>query len=128
MSVNDDLARKSDLILQTETLVCERLFGESTGHDWFHTDRVRRMALRLADEDEPSDEPPPGIAIAVGSYKPQHSLWELVTLARRVALAAAITTPSFNSASYVQFAPASCVLFFFLVLQVKYDPYSGQLV
>jgi uncharacterized protein len=42
----------SELILQTEALVRERLSGEATGHDWFHTDRVRRMALRLADEEE----------------------------------------------------------------------------
>lgn len=54
MSDPHDLSTKSDLVLQTEALVRERLFGEATGHDWFHTDRVRGMAIRLANEDESS--------------------------------------------------------------------------
>jgi uncharacterized protein len=32
----------------TERFIRERLGNETTGHDWYHTDRVRRMALRLA--------------------------------------------------------------------------------
>jgi uncharacterized protein len=35
----------------TERFVRERLGNETTGHDWHHTDRVRRMALRLASEE-----------------------------------------------------------------------------
>jgi uncharacterized protein len=42
----------SDLVRETEALVKRRLSGEATGHDWFHTDRVRRMALRLAADEE----------------------------------------------------------------------------
>jgi uncharacterized protein len=45
----------SDIVRETEALVRRRLAGEATGHDWFHTDRVRRMALRLADEEEPTN-------------------------------------------------------------------------
>lgn len=36
---------------RTEELVRERLMGEGTGHDWWHTDRVRRMALRIGAEE-----------------------------------------------------------------------------
>lgn len=46
-----------DVVRDAEALVRQRLAGESTGHDWFHTDRVRRMALRLADEEETSERP-----------------------------------------------------------------------
>jgi len=36
------------LIQATETMVRGRLADDATGHDWFHTDRVRRLALRIA--------------------------------------------------------------------------------
>jgi uncharacterized protein len=42
----------NDLILATETLVRERLGAETTGHDWYHTDRVRRVALHIAAGEE----------------------------------------------------------------------------
>lgn len=45
------------IIAATEAMVRERLSGEGTGHDWFHTDRVRRMALRLAVAEESADAP-----------------------------------------------------------------------
>jgi uncharacterized protein len=35
-------------IARTEAFIRERFAGEGTGHDWWHVDRVRRMALRLA--------------------------------------------------------------------------------
>ncbi|MGE0435290.1 MAG: HD domain-containing protein [Planctomycetota bacterium] len=38
----------SPLVAATEAFVRERLAGEGTGHDWWHTDRVRRNALALA--------------------------------------------------------------------------------
>lgn len=41
-----------DPVLQaTEDLVRDRLGGDASGHDWFHIDRVRRLALRLAHEE-----------------------------------------------------------------------------
>jgi len=40
---------RADLVRETETFVRECQKNESSGHDWHHTDRVRRMALRIAD-------------------------------------------------------------------------------
>uniref|UniRef100_A0A7C4QXB6 HD domain-containing protein n=1 Tax=Schlesneria paludicola TaxID=360056 RepID=A0A7C4QXB6_9PLAN len=37
-----------DLIARTEDFVRQRLRGDSSGHDWWHVDRVRRTALVLA--------------------------------------------------------------------------------
>lgn len=39
------------LIEATEKMIREKFTGESTGHDWFHIDRVRRTALLLATEE-----------------------------------------------------------------------------
>lgn len=36
------------VLAATETFVRERLAGESTGHDWWHTERVTRLARRIA--------------------------------------------------------------------------------
>lgn len=36
---------KQEIIQKTELYVKEKLSGEGTGHDWLHTDRVRRNAL-----------------------------------------------------------------------------------
>ncbi len=41
-------APDATIVQATETHVRERLSGDSTGHDWFHTYRVRRLALRIA--------------------------------------------------------------------------------
>jgi uncharacterized protein len=40
-----------EIIEQTANHVRELLSGEGSGHDWFHTDRVRRVALHLASEE-----------------------------------------------------------------------------
>ncbi len=40
-----------ETIRRTEGFVRERLAGEASGHDWWHVDRVRRTALRLAEEE-----------------------------------------------------------------------------
>ena len=42
---------RDGILRRTEAFVRERMHGEGTGHDWWHVDRVRRMALRLAREE-----------------------------------------------------------------------------
>ena len=39
------------VIEQTEKMIREKFENEGTGHDWFHIDRVRRMALLIALEE-----------------------------------------------------------------------------
>ena len=41
----------ADVLARTEAFVRERLGGEGSGHDWWHVERVRRTALRLAREE-----------------------------------------------------------------------------
>lgn len=38
---------ESETLSETETYVRDKLLGEGSGHDWWHIDRVRNMALRL---------------------------------------------------------------------------------
>ena len=38
----------SPLIAQTEQMIRAALAGDSSGHDWWHVDRVRRVALEIA--------------------------------------------------------------------------------
>ncbi|MGK3201235.1 HD domain-containing protein [Amycolatopsis sp. MEPSY49] len=40
-----------ELIRQTEQVVREKLRNEPTGHDWWHADRVRSTAVRIAREE-----------------------------------------------------------------------------
>ncbi|SNY28521.1 HD domain-containing protein [Paractinoplanes atraurantiacus] len=42
---------RAGVISAAEELVRERLGADATGHDWFHADRVRRTALRIAREE-----------------------------------------------------------------------------
>jgi uncharacterized protein len=39
------------VVEKTERLVRDKLGAESTGHDWWHADRVRATALRIAEEE-----------------------------------------------------------------------------
>jgi uncharacterized protein len=39
------------LVASAEAHARQAFQGDATGHDWFHTDRVRRVALRLAGEE-----------------------------------------------------------------------------
>ncbi|WP_213526138.1 HD domain-containing protein [Paenibacillus sp. J31TS4] len=43
---------RSHILAAAEKLSRERLGGDTSGHDWWHVDRVRRMALRLAREEQ----------------------------------------------------------------------------
>jgi uncharacterized protein len=45
------MSDREDILRRTEAFVRERMHGEGTGHDWWHVDRVRRTALRLAREE-----------------------------------------------------------------------------
>jgi uncharacterized protein len=40
-----------EILHHTEQLIRDRLAGDSSGHDWWHIDRVRRNALRIAREE-----------------------------------------------------------------------------
>lgn len=42
---------RSQIIVAAEAFVKEALSGEASGHDWYHVDRVRHMAVRLAQEE-----------------------------------------------------------------------------
>jgi uncharacterized protein len=45
----------TDIIKQTERFVQEKMGQDSTGHDWFHVDRVRRNALKIANKEKDVD-------------------------------------------------------------------------
>ena len=40
------------IIKQTEEFVYKKLSGEGTGHDWYHIDRVRKLALHIAKQEK----------------------------------------------------------------------------
>ena len=46
---------KMNAIRQTADMVKDRLGGESSGHDWWHIERVRRNALRIGAEEQKAD-------------------------------------------------------------------------
>lgn len=46
--MTDRVISLADAIARTEAYVREHFAGDGTGHDWWHVDRVRRTALRLA--------------------------------------------------------------------------------
>jgi uncharacterized protein len=48
------MSDRDEILRRTEAYVRQQMHGEGTGHDWWHVDRVRRMALRLA-RDEGAD-------------------------------------------------------------------------
>jgi uncharacterized protein len=41
---------KQKIVEQTELFVRNELGEDSTGHDWYHVDRVRRNALHIAEQ------------------------------------------------------------------------------
>lgn len=49
------MSSMQDIIRKTENFVQDRLLGESTGHDWWHVERIRATARRLR-EAEGGDE------------------------------------------------------------------------
>lgn len=46
---------KKEIIKKTESFVKKHLKGDVTGHDWWHIDRVRKMALRIAKKEKDVD-------------------------------------------------------------------------
>jgi uncharacterized protein len=42
---------RADILARTAAFVRAEMEGDGSGHDWWHVDRVRRMALRLAREE-----------------------------------------------------------------------------
>lgn len=42
---------KRDVVQRTEALVRDKLGNESTGHDWWHAQRVRKIAVRIAEHE-----------------------------------------------------------------------------
>lgn len=46
---------KAQLVKQTETYVKKKMTGEGTGHDYFHVERVRKTALRIAKKEKNVD-------------------------------------------------------------------------
>ena len=51
MITNDS---RGQIVKDTECLVREKFMGEGTGHDWWHIDRVRKLAVTIA-KDEGAD-------------------------------------------------------------------------
>lgn len=45
------MPNRTEILARTEAFVRERMHGDGSGHDWWHVDRVRRTALRLAREE-----------------------------------------------------------------------------
>jgi hypothetical protein len=48
---------RDEIVARTEDHVRSLLAGEGTGHDWWHTDRVRRLALRIAADEGAGGNP-----------------------------------------------------------------------
>ncbi|UCF39248.1 MAG: HD domain-containing protein [Acidobacteriota bacterium] len=46
---------RREILEQTREYVRNTLAGEGTGHDWYHVDRVCRLARRLAEEEKGTD-------------------------------------------------------------------------
>jgi len=49
------IMKEEDIIKQTAEFVKEHLGREVTGHDWWHTERVWKLALRIAREEKDVD-------------------------------------------------------------------------
>ena len=45
------MTTRPEILARTEAFVRQRMHGDGSGHDWWHVDRVRRTALRLAREE-----------------------------------------------------------------------------
>lgn len=59
----------ADLLTRAEDFARERMHGDGSGHDWWHVDRVRRTALRLA-RIEGADE----VVVALAALL--HDVWD----------------------------------------------------
>ena len=43
--------KKTDIILKTSQYIETEFRSEGSGHDWFHVDRVRKMAVRIGEKE-----------------------------------------------------------------------------
>lgn len=43
--------KKTEIIQKTEQFIESEFRSEGSGHDWFHVDRVRKMALRIGEQE-----------------------------------------------------------------------------
>ncbi len=47
--------KKAEIIHKTERYIESQFRSEGSGHDWFHVDRVRKMALRIGEQEDGCD-------------------------------------------------------------------------
>jgi uncharacterized protein len=55
MKVREIIVNHSFIINQTEQFVKNKMGDDSTGHDWFHVDRVRKNALLILESEQNGD-------------------------------------------------------------------------
>ncbi|MGD9128939.1 MAG: HD domain-containing protein [Candidatus Woesebacteria bacterium] len=47
--------RDKKILLKLKKIIKKRFINEATGHDWFHMERVLQMAVKISEEEKPSD-------------------------------------------------------------------------
>jgi len=50
MTLEQDSLNRESIVNQTETFVKAQLAEDATGHDWWHVDRVRKLALEIGQQ------------------------------------------------------------------------------
>lgn len=55
MNGKNEVVLVNQLIAKTEEFVKQEMSTDSTGHDWFHIDRVRKMALEIWEKEKVGD-------------------------------------------------------------------------
>src|SRR3989339_1810417 len=49
--INYTIVMPTELVKKTAEYVKKKLYGEPTGHDWFHVERVWRVAIKLHEQE-----------------------------------------------------------------------------